>query len=186
MEKAAAPGKSAEIKIDELARRAGTTTRNVRAYQTRGLLPSPRMVGRVGYYDEGHLARLRYIDRLQQRGFSLAAVHDLLKAWEQGRSLSDLLGFEEALMAPWVDEAAEWVTHDQLRQSFPEIIEDPQLIQRAIELGLLVAEGDKYKVVSPRLLEVGATLVSAVFPCWRFWTSMRSCKATCSELLSGL
>ena len=37
-----------DMTIDELARRAGTTTRNVRSYQTRGILPPPRMVGRVG------------------------------------------------------------------------------------------------------------------------------------------
>ena len=158
------PEKMGEMKIDELARRAGTTTRNVRAYQTRGLLPSPRMAGRVGYYDEGHLGRLRYIDRLREKGFSLAAIHDLLKAWEQGRSLSDVLGFEEALMAPWGDEAAESINFDGLKDLFPEIVEKPDLIQRAIELGLLVAEGDEYRVASPRLLDVGATLVSVGVP----------------------
>src|SRR5919204_2454588 len=90
--------------IDELARAAGTTSRNVRAYQTRGLLPPPRVSGRVGYYDEGHLARLRLIAQAQARGFSLAAIGELLRAWEEGRGISDLLGFEEALTAPWSDE----------------------------------------------------------------------------------
>ena len=91
--------------IDQLAREAGVTTRSIRAYQTSGLLPHPRLSGRVGVYDDGHLARLRYIAHLQERGFSLAAIRDLLTAWEQGRSLSDVLGFEDALTAPWTDEA---------------------------------------------------------------------------------
>src|SRR5690348_8532613 len=64
--------------IDALAQAAGTTTRNVRAYQTRGLLPAPLVVGRVGYYGDAHLERLRLIANLQERGYSLAAIADLL------------------------------------------------------------------------------------------------------------
>src|SRR5437764_215117 len=52
------------LTVDELARNAGITTRNVRAYQERGLLPPPTRVGRVGYYDERHLARLSIIGEL--------------------------------------------------------------------------------------------------------------------------
>ncbi|MGH2704101.1 MAG: MerR family transcriptional regulator [Actinomycetota bacterium] len=154
----------AGMTIDELARRAAVTTRNVRAYQTKGLLPPPSMVGRVGYYGEGHLARLRYIAHLQQRGFSLAAIHDLIRAWEQGRSLSDVLGFEEALTAPWVDEVPEVFSGGQLVEMFPEGVEDPGLLLRAVEMGLLIPEGEDFKVPSPRLLHVGAELVAAGIP----------------------
>jgi DNA-binding transcriptional MerR regulator len=155
------------VTIDQLARRAGITTRNVRAYQTKGLLPPPRMAGRVGYYGEGHLARLRYIAHLQQRGFSLAAIHDLIRAWEQGRSLSDVLGFEEALTAPWVDEVPEIFSRSQLEEMFPEGVENPALLQRAVQLGLLIPvgpPGEDFKVPSPRLLHVGAELVAAGIP----------------------
>lgn len=41
-----------EYRIDELARLAGSTVRNIRAYQDRGLLPPPRLAGRVGLYDD--------------------------------------------------------------------------------------------------------------------------------------
>ncbi|HSH60512.1 MAG TPA: MerR family transcriptional regulator, partial [Acidimicrobiales bacterium] len=75
---------SEPITVDEVARRAGTTTRNVRNYQTMGLLPPPALAGRVGHYDEGHLARLRVIARLQHQGFSLSAIAALLQAWEDG------------------------------------------------------------------------------------------------------
>src|SRR5919199_2656942 len=101
---------SERMTVDELAQRAGTPPRNVRNYQTRGLLPPPRLVGRVGYYDEGHLGRLRLIAQLQDQGFSLAGIAELLRAWEQGRSLADLLGFEHALTAPWSDEEPETMT----------------------------------------------------------------------------
>ena len=158
---------TAAMTIDELGRRAGITTRNVRAYQTKGLLPPPRMVGRVGYYDEGHLARLRYISRLQERGFSLAATHDLLKAWEEGKSLADVLGFEEALTAPWSDEAPETYSRRRIEELFPEIVDDPSLLPRAAELGLLrpkSGDGEEFIVVSPQLLQVGAELVAAGVP----------------------
>ncbi len=160
----------ADMTVDELARRAGTTTRNVRAHQTRGLLPPPRMVGRVGYYDEGHLARLNYIDRLQERGFSLAAIQELLRGWEEGRSLTEVLGFEEALTAPWSDEQPEDVTRDRILELFPEIADDPGLLERAVEVGLLVpadedeGDGHGFTAPSPRLLGVGAQLVSWGIP----------------------
>src|SRR5215210_5168592 len=118
--------------IDELARESGATSRNIRAYQTRGLLPSPRMEGRVGFYDEGHLARLKYIANLQERGFSLAAIQCLLDAWEDGRGLNDVLGFEEALTAPWSDESPERVRAERLVEMFPAAMVEPGLIQRSI------------------------------------------------------
>ncbi|HUQ62750.1 MAG TPA: MerR family transcriptional regulator [Acidimicrobiales bacterium] len=150
--------------VDELAREAGTTTRNVRAYQTRGLLPPPNVVGRVGYYDRAHLARLSYIDRLQQRGFSLAAIRDLLAAWDEGKSLTDVLGFEEALTAPWSDEEPRSFTRDELVELFPELAGDDTHLRRAVEVGLLVEKGDCYEAPSPELVRVGAELVASGIP----------------------
>jgi DNA-binding transcriptional MerR regulator len=146
--------------IDELARRAGTTTRNVRAHQTRGLLPPPRMVGRVGHYDSHHLVRLAYIDRLQHRGFSLAAIRDLIRGWDEGLSLTEVLGFEDALTAPWTDEVPEHLTAAQLLELFPDIGDDPTLVDQAVAAGVLTPDGDGYLAPSPRLLRVGAELVS--------------------------
>src|SRR5207237_6055575 len=77
---------------DDLARAAGTTTRNVRALQTAGLLPGPALAGRTGVYDEHHLVRLQAVLRLQARGFTKPALRELLAAWEAGASLEDVLG----------------------------------------------------------------------------------------------
>ncbi|MGI8983625.1 MAG: MerR family transcriptional regulator [Acidimicrobiales bacterium] len=155
---------AATMTIDELSREAGVTSRNIRAYQTRGLLPSPRMEGRVGYYDDGHLARLRYIAGLQERGFSLAAIQALLDAWEEGRGLNDVLGFEEALTAPWSDETPERVSLEGLLERFPEGLEDPGLVQRSVDLGLLALVDGEFEAPSPRLLRIGAELVAAGVP----------------------
>jgi DNA-binding transcriptional MerR regulator len=153
-----------DMTVDELARRAQTTTRNVRNYQTQGLLPPPRMVGRVGYYNEGHLGRLRLIAQLQQQGFSLAGIAELIRAWEEGRSLADLLGFEKVLTAPWTDEEPEFLTLQELVEMFPQSLEDPSLGIRAIDLGLIVPQDDGFLVPSPSLLRSGTELVASGVP----------------------
>jgi DNA-binding transcriptional MerR regulator len=98
-----APGRGVGITIDELARHGRTTTRHVRALQTRGLLPHPRLVGRTGYYDDDHVERLAAVLRLQGLGFSLAAIGALVDAWQRGDSLGDVLGLP-ADAAPGDDE----------------------------------------------------------------------------------
>lgn len=150
--------------IEELARRAGCTTRNIRNYQTLGLLPYPTLVGRVGHYDEGHLGRLRLVTQLQSHGFSLAGIAQLLVAWEQGRTLGDVLGFEEALTAPWSDEEPVLMRAEELLAMFPEAAADPSLAGRSMEVGLIAFEGNLVRVNSPRLLRVGVELVGAGVP----------------------
>ncbi len=49
---------------DELARAAGVKVRNLRYYQERGLLPPPRREGRIAWYSDDHLTRLRLINDL--------------------------------------------------------------------------------------------------------------------------
>lgn len=80
--------------IDDLARVAGVTARNVRAYQSLGLLAGPRLAGRVGLYGAEHLDRVRAIRRLQARGFSLAGIKELLEAHDRGQTLEAVLGLD--------------------------------------------------------------------------------------------
>lgn len=152
-----------EMTIDELARRAGVTSRNVRAYQERGLLPPPTVRGRVGYYGEGHLARLRHIGELSERGFSLASIRQLFDAWERGWGLAEVLGFEEALAAPWSEESNLVLTQEQLVATFGG---DDITVHRAVDVGLLEPdpEGAGFRVPSPRLLQAGTALLGAGVP----------------------
>ncbi|HXQ62871.1 MAG TPA: MerR family transcriptional regulator [Acidimicrobiales bacterium] len=82
------------LTVDQLARLAGTTTRNVRALQTLGLLPRPTLRGRTGLYGQQHVDRLRAILRLQRDGFSLGAVGALFDAWHRGLTLEQVLGVQ--------------------------------------------------------------------------------------------
>jgi DNA-binding transcriptional MerR regulator len=150
--------------VDELARRARTTTRNIRNYQALGLLPTPCRMGRVGYYDEGHLGRLRLIARLQEQGFALAGIRELVGAWEQGRSLVDLLGFEQVLTVPWAVEEPEYLTAQELLELFPQVAQDVSVGLRAIDLGLIQPDGERFRVPSPTMLRAGAELVAAGIP----------------------
>lgn len=150
--------------IDELARRAGVTTRNVRAYQERGLLPPPAKQGRVGYYDGGHLTRLRTIAELLERGFTLNSIRELLDAWSAGGDLGELLGLEQALVKPWSDEEPAVLTADELVDRFGADALDDASVRRAIELGLVAVEGDRFRVPSMRAVDAGAELVAAGVP----------------------
>jgi DNA-binding transcriptional MerR regulator len=80
--------------VDELARRAGTTTRNLRALQTRGVLVRPLVIGRTAHYGDAHLARLESVIDLQRQGFSITSIRVLFCAFESGRSLAQVLGVE--------------------------------------------------------------------------------------------
>jgi DNA-binding transcriptional MerR regulator len=158
-----ASARPAGYRIDELAHAAGMTVRNVRVYQDRGLLPPPRREGRVGIYDEAHLARLRLIGGLLDRGYGFAHIAELISAWERGRDLGDLLGLEAALTGPWSDEIPGYLTADELTEMYAGHT-TPETTAKAVELGLLEPEGDRFRVPSPRLLHAGAELVAAGVP----------------------
>lgn len=66
------------VTIAELAESVGMTVRNIRAYQSRGLLHSPEIRGRVAHYSSAHVARLQLIASLQREGFTLAAIKRLI------------------------------------------------------------------------------------------------------------
>lgn len=152
-----------EYSIDELARAAGTTVRNARAYQEKGLLPPPERRGRAGVYTEAHLARLRLIGRLLERGYTLANIAELIAAWEQGRDLHQVLGLESELTRPWSGEQAAWLTVPELLETFGGKV-SPSDIARSVELGILERDGQRFRVPSPKMLQVGAEFVRLGIP----------------------
>src|SRR5882757_6800506 len=92
----------ADLTIDELAQRTSMTVRNIRAHQSRGLLPPPDVRGRTGYYGPEHIARIELIRELQSEGFNLELISRLL-ANAEGSS-SEVLRFTRALHEPFADE----------------------------------------------------------------------------------
>jgi DNA-binding transcriptional MerR regulator len=152
--------------IDELARRAGMTARNIRAHQSRGLMPPPEVRGRTGYYGREHLDRLELIKELQADGFNLEAIRRLIEG--ASGSTGDVLRFTRALRAPFEDEEPEVIAGADLAKRFGgagETVPDPELISRALELGVLRHLGeDRFEIRSPRLSHAGSELVSLGVP----------------------
>ncbi|MGZ8665494.1 MAG: MerR family transcriptional regulator [Solirubrobacterales bacterium] len=134
--------------IDELARRTGMTVRNIRAHQSRGLLPPPEVRGRTGYYDEGHATRIELIRDLQAEGLNLEAIRRLLDG--VGESSEAVLDFTRTLKTPFEDEEPEVVHITELAEGVAD--PNPELLARAERLGLFrPLGGGRYEVVSPRL-----------------------------------
>ena len=71
----------AEITIGELSRRTACKVETVRYYERIGLLPKARRErgGRFRRYDGDDVARLRFIRRARQLGFTLDEVRGLLR-----------------------------------------------------------------------------------------------------------
>jgi DNA-binding transcriptional MerR regulator len=155
-------GSPQEWSVDELARRAGTTVRNVRLYQERGLLPPPRREGRRGLYRDEHLRRLQLVLALLARSYPLTAIRELLEAWEERRSLGDVLGFEEALSEPYTDAPPRRVSLDELAALFPD--GTPATLLRAAALGVVAPEDDHFVAPSGPLFEAGAGLAADGVP----------------------
>jgi len=153
----------AEYRIDELARLAGATVRNIRVYQDRGLLAPPRRQGRVGIYADAHLVRLRLIGQLLRRGYTFANIAELIAAWERGGDMAEIFDFESAIGDPWSDEVPGYVTAEELSDLFGAEVTEENL-DRAVTLGVLEPDGDRFRVPSPRLLSTGAELVAVGMP----------------------
>jgi DNA-binding transcriptional MerR regulator len=170
-----------EFGIDELARRAGTTVRNVRLYVERGLLPRPRREGRMAYYRDEHVTRLQLVLRLIGRGYTLGAIKELTDAWDAQRGLGHVLGLEDALAAPFTTEAPVRATIEELVQRFPADQMHATLAD-AIALGLLVPDGDSFIVTSPTFLEAGTELVASGIPLDAVLNVVRKTRRAANEL----
>lgn len=150
------------LTIEELASASGMSVRNIREHQTRGLLPPPVLDGRKGFYDQRHVARLRFIQQLQAEGLNLQAIHWLLER-APADTTEEVVRFERALFAPWGDERPSTWTTEELRAQLGPV--DEGLQHRAVELDIIRPAGpDRWEVVSPRLVEAGRELVDLGVP----------------------
>ncbi len=142
-------GTSGEYRIEELARLAGTTTRNIRVYRDRGLLPPPLRVGRIALFNDTHLTRLRLITSMLDRGYNIAHVREMLRAWEEGKNLGDVLGLETAIVGTWATEKPQTMPLPQARQ----LVDDATAFDRLVALHVIRVDGEQATVTRPKLIE---------------------------------
>jgi DNA-binding transcriptional MerR regulator len=142
-----------EMTIHELAERTGMTVRNIRAHQTRGLLPPPVVRGRTGYYNEDHVKRISLTREMQAEGLNLEAIRRVLEAGDD--SAAKIFDFTRAVRASVQDEAPEIVDAEELLGPWSDTFDEEkeaELMKRAEALGALRTLPDgRIEAISPRM-----------------------------------
>jgi DNA-binding transcriptional MerR regulator len=124
------------MRIGELAARAGTTTRTLRYYESRGLLPAGRSGNGYRSYDESDLTLLRQIRTLQDFGFDLEETRPFVECLRAGHPECDSCPASLAVNRRKLDE-------------LDGLIGELRAVRAKIGLRLAMAEGE------PPLCELG-------------------------------
>jgi DNA-binding transcriptional MerR regulator len=136
----------------------------VRAYAGRGLIPKPRLVGRTGYYGPEHVARLRLIQDLLGRGYTLSAVERVIHnapAVAAGHALELLqtLSWPQGLFLeeqPIVEE----MSVEQLSR-LAGVEHDEEVLERLMDAGLVErTRPGQVRVLHPAVVRAGAQAMS--------------------------
>lgn len=146
--------------IDELAAQVGVPTRTIRFYQARGALMRPEIRGRVAYYGDAHVERLKLIAQLQDRGLRIDAIRDLVTSIDKGElDLAEWLGIEQEVQTPWADDQARTVDEAGLYALAGS--RRPGLVADLVRAELAVRHGEVFLVPSPALLSIAMRLAAA-------------------------
>lgn len=149
-----------EMTISELAERTGMTVRNIRAHQTRGLLPPPVVRGRTGYYNQDHVARIELTREMQAEGLNLEAIRRMAESVDG--AAEEIVGFTRTLRAPFEEEAPEIVDLVELAELWKKEVEEGrgfEMLERGEKLGTIRSLPDgKVEVISPRMMNAAAAL----------------------------
>ncbi len=149
-----------EMTIHELAERTGMTVRNIRAHQTRGLLPPPVVHGRTGYYNEDHVARIELTRELQAEGLNLEAIRRMLEGFDS--AASEVVDLTRSLRAPFEEEVPEIIEMRELASHWRKAIEEGkglEMLERGEKLGIVrTLPSGQVEVISPRVLQAAVNL----------------------------
>jgi DNA-binding transcriptional MerR regulator len=100
-------GKGDELRIGDLARATEKTTRALRLYEELGLLtPGTRTAGGFRTYGPDAIERVRWIGKLQDLGFTLQQIQELIAATAQERIPRDAMGRVRSIFHEKLDEVA--------------------------------------------------------------------------------
>ena len=160
----AAGNTAPEITVEGLSTRTGVSVRNIRAYQTAGLIPPPRLKGRLGLYDQEHQGKLELIRDLRQQGFRLGTIKEMLEktpegAWSEYSLISDLFSttfftVEAPTHKALTEMASHWATPAT-----------PEQKERLSQNGLYRRIGpDEVEILSPALERIGIQLAELDVP----------------------
>lgn len=147
-----------EWTIDELARAVDMTARNIREWQTNGLVDPPERRGRIGVYTGSHLARIKRIQKLRTEGFPLDLIRRILAAPE--RPAAEVHRVAEVALTPFTSSDARTVDRAELEGLLGAGAQDG-----LAALGLVTsADADTVTVEDPELLDLLTTVVRLGIP----------------------
>lgn len=139
-----------ELTIEQFAQRVGMTVRNVREWQTLGLLRYPDKRGRVGVYSSGHVAQVKRVQQLKADGFPLSLIRRMF-AREPPAAETAVRGLASAVLEPFHDEEPVLVATTELRERLN--LGARASVAPLAEVGLIhELGGGRVRVRSPRLL----------------------------------
>jgi len=149
-----------EYTIDELAAASEVPSRTIRFYQSKGVLPKPIVKGRIAYYGDTHLERLKLIASLQDRGLRIEAIRELMTRIDKGElDVGEWLGLEGELQQPWGGDRPTTVTEQELFELAGR--KRVGLLNELIRAKLVKRQGSVFLVPSPALLQISARLEAA-------------------------
>lgn len=154
-------GRGRELTIDELAHETGVSSRNIRYYQTRGLLPPPRVRGRSGVYGQQHVDRLALLDELKAEGLNLQAINFLLGG-SGNVDTEELRGLKRAILDSWGSTEPVDIKVKALTKQLQLGDEEAAVyLERAAELNLIELTDDEevVRVLLPDILTAGRELL---------------------------
>jgi DNA-binding transcriptional MerR regulator len=100
------------LQVGDLARASGKTVRAIHHYEEVGLLrPHARSKGRYRLYDQGALARLRWIGKLHDLGLSLGQIQEMVRLWESASSAPGAMSTIRSLYTQKLEETRAQIAH---------------------------------------------------------------------------
>ena len=148
--------------MEELAEEAGITVRTLRFYRERKLIPPPRREGRIAWYDDHHLARLRTIARPPGARPHPRRHRRTPLRLRIGRDVGEVLGLRRHRLA-LSEETPVRLTPEELADYFEGEVTAENLAA-AMDLGYLAIDGDEIVHISRRLLDASTELVGQGVP----------------------
>lgn len=151
-----------EFTIDELAARTGATVRTIRFYVEQGLIPPPERRGRMAYYGEQQRMRLELVKQLQDYGYTLTAIGQVLARLPVVASATDI-ALRTSLLSPWSLPELEVTDHAELERRAGRSLSERD-VEVLVAVGALVRDPEGVLKVRPALLSSGLHLVGVELP----------------------
>lgn len=93
------------LRVGDLAKETGKTVRALHLYEELGLLqPSDRSKGGYRLYAADSIVRVQFISKLQDMGFSLTHIGEIVRAWEASASAPTAMARMRELYAQKLEE----------------------------------------------------------------------------------